>query len=221
MQYTSESIEKVVEHFSSLPTIGRKTAQRLTYYLLRQPKDFIESFASSMIELKNNVRFCSTCFNYTETDPCPICSSEKRDKSIVCVVEEPNDVLAIEKTNEFKGYYHVLHGVLNPLEGVSQEDLKIKELIERMDGINEVVLEAVGVTGIVWIVRKLTRFRIETKKPIACTNPEGSSPILENSLNAVPPGTTMRIMDKLSRSPVVLVQSPARTNPESPTTILI
>ena len=103
MLYTSQSIEKVVEHFSSLPTIGRKTAQRLTYYLLRQPQDFIESFASSLIELKNNVKFCSTCFNYTETDPCPICSSNKRDTSVICFVEEPHEVLSIEKTNEFNG----------------------------------------------------------------------------------------------------------------------
>lgn len=141
MQYTSESIEKVVESFASLPTIGRKTAQRLAYFLLRQPDEYIENFAESMRELKKNVHFCSVCFNYTETDPCAICSSPKRDNSTICVVEEPNEVLAIEKTNEYFGLYHVLHGVLNPLEGVTAERLKIKELVERVgNGINEVVL---------------------------------------------------------------------------------
>jgi recombination protein RecR len=140
MLYTSESIEKVVDMFSSLPTIGRKTAQRLSFFLLRQPEEFVEKFAASMIELKKNVRFCSSCFNYTEDDPCKICSSHKRNKEIICVVEEPNDVMAIEKTGEYFGQYHVLHGTLNPLEGVSANDLKIKELIERLDGVVEIIL---------------------------------------------------------------------------------
>ena len=140
MQYTSESIEKVVENFSSLPSIGRKTAQRLTYYLLRQQKEFIQKFSDSLIELKNNVSFCSSCHNYTENDPCAICSSEKRDRSVICVVEEPSDVLAIEKTNEYFGLYHVLHGVLNPLDGITPEDLKIKELVARVNDVEEVIL---------------------------------------------------------------------------------
>ncbi len=140
MQYTSESIEKVVEHFSALPTIGRKTAQRLTFYLLRQSQEFTEKFSEALLELKKNVKFCSVCFNYTEIDPCPVCSSEKRDRSVICVVEEPNDVVAIEKTHEYNGLYHVLHGVLNPLEGVGPDEIKLKELIERTEGIQELVL---------------------------------------------------------------------------------
>ncbi len=140
MQYTSEAIEKMVEVFSALPTIGRKTAQRLTFYLLREPSDFSRDFAEALIELKEKVHYCSRCFNYTENDPCPICSSAKRDNKTICVVEEPNDVLAIEKTNEFFGYYHVLHGVLSPLDGVSPEDLKVKELLQRIDHIEEVIL---------------------------------------------------------------------------------
>lgn len=141
MIYTSKSIEKIVELFSALPTIGRKTAQRLAFFLLKQDEKFIEQFSEALTELKKNVKFCSVCFNYTEADPCPICSSSKRDNSIICVVEEPNDVLAIEKTNEFHGFYHVLHGTLNPLEGVSVQDLKIMELISRMgNGVQEVIL---------------------------------------------------------------------------------
>lgn len=140
MVYSSETIEKIVKIFNSLPSIGRKTAQRLTYYLLRQPDEFIQSFADSLIELKNNIKLCSICFNYTETDPCPICSSAKRNREIICVVEEPNDVLAIEKTNEFNGLYHVLHGVINPLEGITQNHIKIRELLLRLDGVKEVIL---------------------------------------------------------------------------------
>lgn len=140
MVYSSDTIEKIVKIFNSLPSIGRKTAQRLTYYLLRQPDEFLENFADSLIELKNNIKLCSICFNYTEADPCPICSSSKRNREIICVVEEPNDVLAIEKTDEFRGLYHVLHGVINPLEGITQNHIKIKELLQRLDGVNEVIL---------------------------------------------------------------------------------
>ena len=140
MIYTSESIEKIVDIFATLPTIGRKTAQRLTYHLLRQSEEFIGKFSTALVDLKKNVKYCSSCFNYTENDPCPICSSTKRNRTTICVVEEPNDLLAIEKTNEYFGLYHVLHGSLNPLDGVSPADLKIKELIERLTEVEEVIL---------------------------------------------------------------------------------
>lgn len=139
MLYTSETIEEMVSYFSSLPTVGRKTAQRLTYHLLKRDKDFVYKFSEAMKRLKDNVQYCSVCNNYTETDPCPICSSQARQKSIICVVEEPNDVLAIEKTNEFKGLYHVLHGLINPLEGISPQDIKLQELIRRLSGTDELV----------------------------------------------------------------------------------
>lgn len=140
MKYGSESIEKLTDCFASLPSIGRKTAQRLTFHILRKDFEFAEKFAKAIIDLKQNVNLCSVCFNYTETDPCPICSSNKRKRNVICVVEEPTDVLAIEKTNEFYGLYHVLHGVLNPLDGVQAGDLKIKELISRMADIEEVIM---------------------------------------------------------------------------------
>ena len=141
MIYTSESIEKVVSMFSSLPTIGRKTAQRLAFHLLKQDEKFAQDFAQSLIQLKQNVKLCSLCFNYTEADPCPICSSSKRDKSTICVVESPTDVMAIEKTNEYFGLYHVLHGALNPLENINANDLKIIELVSRLNtNVHEIIL---------------------------------------------------------------------------------
>lgn len=140
MTFSSDSIDKVVEMFSALPTIGRKTAQRLAFYMLRQPEQFSKDFSDALILMKKNIHFCSVCNNYTEKDPCPVCSSEKRKKGIICVVEEPNDVMAIEKTGEYSGMYHVLHGTLNPLEGISPNDLKIKELMERLHSAEEIIL---------------------------------------------------------------------------------
>jgi len=141
MIYTSESIEKVVSLFASLPTIGRKTAQRLAFHLLKQDEKFAKDFAEALIQLKQNVKLCSVCFNYTEKDPCPICTSPKRDKSTICVVESPTDVMAIEKTNEYFGFYHVLHGALNPLENINANDLKIIELVSRLNiDVHEIIL---------------------------------------------------------------------------------
>lgn len=139
MLYTSDSIEKVVELFSSLPTIGKKTAQRLTYHLLKQSDEFKKEFSDGIDGLQN-VTYCSQCHNYTETDPCSICSSHKRKKNTICVVEEPNDLLAIEKTGEYFGLYHVLHGALNPLEGITANDLKIRELLARLQDVDEIIL---------------------------------------------------------------------------------
>jgi recombination protein RecR len=140
MLYSSESIERMVELFSSLPTIGRKTAQRLTFHILKRSNGFVEQFAKALLELKENVKYCSICHNFTDKDPCPICSSPKRDNSVICVVEQPSDVMAIEKTSEFLGQYHVLHGVLNPLENIGPNDIKIKELLERLQDVNEIIL---------------------------------------------------------------------------------
>jgi recombination protein RecR len=132
MLYTSEAIEAAIESLSSLPTIGRKTAQRLALYLLRQPKEDVERLAYALLSMKERVLYCSVCANLTEADPCPVCTSTRRVRSIICVVEEPNDVFAIERTNEYHGLYHVLHGTLNPLEGVGPNELKIKELVQRL-----------------------------------------------------------------------------------------
>jgi recombination protein RecR len=141
MLYTSESVERLVSHLSQLPGIGRKTAQRLALHILRLPKADAESLAEAITDVKEKVRYCSVCCNITEADPCIICASPKRDRSMICVVEEPSDVLALEKTNEYKGLYHVLGGSLSPLDGVGPEELKIKELLARVsDGVQEVIL---------------------------------------------------------------------------------
>jgi recombination protein RecR len=132
MIYTSESIETAIASLSALPTIGRKTAQRLALHLLRQPKEDVEKLASALLAMKEKVLYCSVCCNLTESDPCPICTSPKRIHTVICVVEEPNDLFAIERTNEYTGLYHVLHGALSPLEGVGPNELKIRELVQRL-----------------------------------------------------------------------------------------
>jgi len=139
MNYNSQAIEKAVDYFASLPSIGRKTALRLTYFLLRQENGFLEEFSKGIYNLKD-VQLCATCFNYTEADPCNICASHKRDRTTICVVESPSDVIAIEKTHDFFGLYHILHGVIDPFNGISPNDLKIKELIQRIEGVNEIIL---------------------------------------------------------------------------------
>jgi recombination protein RecR len=141
--YTSPALETLIERLSRLPTIGRKTAQRLALYLLKQPPHEVESLAIAIGELQRRVHTCSICANITEEDPCPICRNFKRDRSIICVVEEPNDVLVIERTNEFKGLYHVLGGSLSPLEGVGPEDLKVRELLLRLHDEQNTVREII------------------------------------------------------------------------------
>jgi recombination protein RecR len=131
MLYTSESLEILIRELSKLPGIGRKSAQRVALYLLKQPKENVEILSKALIDIKDKIHYCSLCFNFTEDDPCPICSNHKRDKSLICVVEEPNDVMAIEKTNEFHGIFHVLGGSLSPLDGIGPEDLKVRELLTR------------------------------------------------------------------------------------------
>lgn len=138
---TSETLEKVAEELSKLPSIGRKTAHRIAMYLAKCPAEEVKNLSDSLLKLKENIKFCSVCCNITETDPCPICSSIKRNKSLICIVEEASDVFAIEKTNEFSGLYHVLHGIISPLDGIGPEDIKIRELLTRLSGnIDEIIL---------------------------------------------------------------------------------
>jgi recombination protein RecR len=137
-----DSIEKLIEEFSKFPGIGKKTAQRMAFFVLKQRKEEAEALAQSILEVKSKVGYCSICFNITEDDPCFICKAEKRDKSAICVVEEANDVVALEKTNQYKGLYHVLGGVLSPLDGIGPDDLKVKELLSRLKSkqVKEVIL---------------------------------------------------------------------------------
>lgn len=141
MQYTSETLERLIKEFSRLPSIGRKTAQRLAFHLLKQPKDDVQSLVRALTDLKEKIARCTVCYNVTETQPCSICTNVKRDRSVICVVEEANDVLAIERIDAFRGLYHVLGGLLNPLDGVGPEDIKIKELLMRLDdNVKELIL---------------------------------------------------------------------------------
>ncbi len=132
MQVTPTPVTRLVDEFSRLPGIGPKTASRLTFYLLRHSSEQALSLAEALRELHEKVRFCSQCFNITEQDPCLICEDQNRDRAVICVVEEPLDVLAIERTRDYHGLYHVLHGHIAPTEGIGPEDLKIAELIERI-----------------------------------------------------------------------------------------
>ncbi len=140
--HTIDPIARAVEAFASLPGIGPKTAQRLTFHLLRQPPEAVRELAEALVNMKDAVHFCTVCGNVTDVEPCGICRSEQRDRSTICVVEDPLAVITLERTRIYKGLYHVLHGALDPLHGVTVEDLKIEELVRRVQGdtVKEVIL---------------------------------------------------------------------------------
>ena len=142
MIFTAQSVEQLTEQFAQLPGIGRRTAHRLALYVVKMTREEVVTLAKALVNVKDKVRYCSLCSNITESDPCLICSNTKRDRSLICVVEQPTDVLALERTNEFKGLYHVLGGALSPLDGVGPEDLRIKELLQRLSNaiVDEVIL---------------------------------------------------------------------------------
>lgn len=129
-----EPVSKLIDAFSRLPGVGPKTASRLTYFLLRSPDDLPLVLADALRDLKEKTRFCSVCGNITVSDPCDICADDRRDQTLIAVVEEPLDVLAIERTNSFPGKYHVLHGAISPVNGVGPDDIRIKELVARVEG---------------------------------------------------------------------------------------
>ena len=142
MSYYSPSIEKLIQSFEKLPSIGNKTAARLAFYILNASEEETNEFVSSIINAKKNLKYCTKCYNISDTDPCTICGNPKRDQSSICVVEDVRDIIAMERTHEFKGVYHVLHGSISPMNGIGPEDIKIKELLARlMDGqVKEVIL---------------------------------------------------------------------------------
>ena len=133
-------IEKLISELSKLPGIGRKSALRLVIHILKQSNSTVERLAKALVETKNKVKKCEICFNLTENSICSICSSERRDKSVICIVEEPTDIMAIERSGEYRGLYHVLGGVISPLDGIGPEDLRIKELLSRVGDIEEVII---------------------------------------------------------------------------------
>jgi recombination protein RecR len=138
----TDSVNRLIQELSKLPGIGPKSAQRLTYYLLRTPDEQAKVLAEAILSLRQETRLCSSCFNIADSDLCPICRSDERDKSKICIVEQPQDILAIEHARAYKGLYHVLHGAISPSEGVGTDDIRLKELLERLTGsqIEEVII---------------------------------------------------------------------------------
>ena len=138
----AEAINKLIQELNKLPGIGPKSAQRLAFYLLRAPEEQSKLLAGAILSLKQKITLCSVCFNVTESDPCPICRSDKRDRNQICIVEQPQDILALEHTGIYHGLYHVLHGAISPTEGIGTDDIRIKELLNRLqDGsVKEVIL---------------------------------------------------------------------------------
>ncbi|MBT3182111.1 MAG: recombination protein RecR [Deltaproteobacteria bacterium] len=135
-------IDKLVHELSKLPGIGERTATRLAFFILRQPSDYAMNLSRALVDVKEKVRLCSICMNLTESDPCHTCNDSMREENIICVVEDPSDMLAVERTHAFKGKYHILHGALSPLDGIGPDDIKIAELIRRLEGddVVEVIL---------------------------------------------------------------------------------
>jgi recombination protein RecR len=140
MQSFIAPIDRLVEEFAKLPGVGRKTAQRLAFYILDRREEDVRRFAQTMVDAKRQVHYCSVCGNFTDVDPCVICSSATRQHSSICVVEDPKDVFVMERTKEFKGLYHVLHGAISPLDGIGPDDIRVKELLVRLSDVEEVIL---------------------------------------------------------------------------------
>lgn len=142
MNFYPTSISRLIDEFSRLPGVGSKTAQRLAFHVLNMDVKQAENLADAIIEAKRNIKYCSVCGNYTDSELCSICSNEARNKDVICVVQDPRDVMAMEKTREFKGLYHVLHGAISPLNGIGPDDIRIKELLERIDSNTSEVIVA-------------------------------------------------------------------------------
>lgn len=142
MEQYAAPLQNLIEEFNKLPGIGYKTAQRLAFYVLNLPAEKSEKLANAILSAKKNIRYCSVCQNLSEFEVCNICSNQDRDHSIICVTESPRDVMQMERTNEFRGVYHVLHGAISPMDNVSPEDIRIKELVARVSegGIKEVIM---------------------------------------------------------------------------------
>ncbi|MGI8826951.1 MAG: recombination mediator RecR [Chloroflexota bacterium] len=170
MPITARPVARVVDELSRLPGIGPKTAQRLTYYLLRAPSEHAQALAEAIMDLKQKVVLCSQCYNITEMSPCEICSNEGRDTSRICVVEEPLDIVALERTGQYNGQYHVLHGAISPIEGIGPEELKIRELLHRLgsDRVQEVILATnpnlEGDATAMYLTRLIHPFKIEVTR---------------------------------------------------------
>ena len=170
MNYYIEPIARLINELSKLPGIGNKTAQRLAFYIINMPEDQAQALAKSISEVKDKIRYCSVCGNITDIDPCAICKSYNRDSATICVVKDPRDVVAMEKTRDYHGVYHVLHGTISPMEGIGPDDIKIKELLDRVANseIKEVILatnpDVEGEATAVYISKLLKPIGIKTTR---------------------------------------------------------
>lgn len=180
MSFFPPSLENLIDKFAALPGIGRKSAQRLAFYLLSRPDEETRAFADAVTAARSSVKCCKICQNFTEEDVCPICTSDRRDRSTVCVVSEPRDVLSIERGREYNGTYHVLHGVLSPMNHIGPDDIRIKELLHRIadSEIEEVIMatnpDTEGEATAMYISRLLKPFHIKVTR-LAYGIPVGSN----------------------------------------------
>lgn len=189
MNYYGSYVTKLIEELSRLPGVGGKTAQRLAFYILNMPKDNVVALAKSIVEAKDNVKYCSECCNLTDSDPCSVCSNPKRDKDIIMVVEEPRDMAAYEKTKEYKGVYHVLHGAISPLKDITAEDLRVKELLNRL---NDQTKEVILATG--------TSIEGETTAMYLCRIIKPLGIKVSRIANGVPVGSDLEYVDQVTLS---------------------
>jgi len=194
MDYFPSSLEILIDKFAMLPGIGRKTAQRLAFFVISQSKDEALAFADAIVDAKVNVKSCTTCMNLTDSELCVVCRNDRRDTSLVCVVPDPKGVLAIERAHEYKGLYHVLHGVISPMNNIGPDDIKIKELTARVSagGIEEVIMatnpDTEGETTARYIARLLEPFGVKVTQ-LAYGIPVGGS------LEFVDDATLMRALE--------------------------
>ena len=167
MALYTRSMQELIEHFKKMPGVGSKTAERFAFYVLKSSRDDMMRFSSAIKEVKENVKFCKKCGNLSETELCSICTDPRRDKGIVCVLEEPKDLVLIEKSGQYKGTYHVLFGAISPLDGIGPEDVRIKELVRRIkeDKVKEVILatdsDAEGETTALYLLDEIKPFKIK------------------------------------------------------------
>ena len=166
----SNNIEKLIEEFEKLPSIGHKTAVRLAFHVLNSPLENAEEFANAIVDARKNLKYCSICNNITDIDPCPICANAKRDKETICVVEDVRDIASIERTHEYNGVYHVLHGAISPVNGIGPNDIKIKDLVTRIGAgdIKEIILatnpNVEGEATAMYISKLVKPFNIKTSR---------------------------------------------------------
>lgn len=170
MAYYVEALSRLVEQFMKIPSVGRKTAQRMAFHVLNLSKEDAENFANAIMDAHDKINKCSVCFNLTEGELCPVCSNPKREKGLICVVEGPRDVIAIERTREYSGVYHVLHGVISPMNGIGPEQITVKELVARVAGgeITEIIMATnptvEGDTTAMYVAKLLKPFEVKVTR---------------------------------------------------------